>query len=323
MHCPTFADLPPPPEGKNGWPWTVETPPLPPTRSDGSAWPRISIVTPSYNQGQFIEETIRSVLLQGYPDLEYIIMDGGSTDGAVDIIRKYERWLIHWQSSPDGGQSAAINEGLRYASGSWGNWLNSDDLLTDGALAQIATAIATADKEVEAVCFLCILMNHDLTEVLGHWQLVPVFSVRLFLNGGLQPMAQPSTFRRLPFHLHEDLNLAMDWAHCFETINRNSRAFSFHSAPVSVFRHQPDCKTLQNPSDCFSQEEECFVQSVTSLKFFDKLWVMRWIRKRRSRRMIRQALNLRDLFFLVETYPELLLDRMFWGAVRRRLSNSK
>ena len=72
----------------------------------------ISIVTPSFNQGQFIEETIRSVLLQGYPNIEYLILDGGSTDETVDIIRKYEPWVSYWVSEPDDGQSAAINRGV-------------------------------------------------------------------------------------------------------------------------------------------------------------------------------------------------------------------
>lgn len=113
---------------------------MPDVISDGSPWPRISIVTPSYNQGKFIERTIRSVLLQNYPNLEYIIIDGGSTDNTVEVIRKYGQWLHYWVSEEDQGQSDAINKGLDQATGGIFNWLNSDDFLESGALVQVAEA---------------------------------------------------------------------------------------------------------------------------------------------------------------------------------------
>lgn len=130
--------LPAPPADKSGWPWTAASPRLPTLMPDGQPWPKISIVTPSYNQGQFIEETIRSVLLQGYPNLEYIIIDGGSSDESVEIIKKYEPWLTYWVSERDAGQSDAIMKGFVRATGTILAWLNSDDLLQPGALHRVS-----------------------------------------------------------------------------------------------------------------------------------------------------------------------------------------
>jgi glycosyltransferase involved in cell wall biosynthesis len=141
-------ELPPPPAGKKGWPWT-ESPPTPGTlpKIVRDSVPSISIVTPSYNQAQFIEESIRSVLLQGYPNLEYLILDGGSCDGSVEIIRKYEEHLSFWVSERDNGQSDAINRGFCRCTGELMNWLNSDDVLVPGALLAVAEA---ARSEPEA-----------------------------------------------------------------------------------------------------------------------------------------------------------------------------
>ncbi len=101
----------------------------------------MSIVTPSYNQGQYLEETIRSVLLQGYPDLEYFVIDGGSTDELIHIIGKYEPWLAYWVSEKDKGQADAINKGLTRAAGEIFQFINSDDLLTDGAMQSVARSM--------------------------------------------------------------------------------------------------------------------------------------------------------------------------------------
>ena len=101
-------------------------------------FPKISIVTPSFNQGQYIEQTILSIINQGYPKLEYIIIDGGSIDETIDIIKKYEAHITYWVSEPDKGQSDALNKGLAKCTGDIFNWINSDDLLAENSLMEIA-----------------------------------------------------------------------------------------------------------------------------------------------------------------------------------------
>ncbi len=109
-------------------------------KSESISWPRVTIVTPSFNQGHYLEETIRSVLSQGYPNLEYIIIDGGSADNSVEIIRKYEPWLALWVSEPDDGQAAAINKGFSRSTGEYLGWINSDDILYPDAIMRVMDA---------------------------------------------------------------------------------------------------------------------------------------------------------------------------------------
>lgn len=200
MKCSKLTELPPPPEGKTGWPWTEESEQLPDTmldsstghRAGGEPWPKISIVTPSYNQGQFIEETIRSVLLQGYPNLEYIIIDGGSDDGSVEIIRKYEPWLAYWVSEEDRGQTFATNKGLRRAQGEIVGWLNSDDVYTSGTLWKAAEFFQEY-SEKDVVYGNCYFVNSEGVRILSDFIAEPFHLKRLIYSNFIP---QPSAFVR-------------------------------------------------------------------------------------------------------------------------------
>lgn len=150
MRCPSLKALPAPPPGRCGWPWTVETPALPGTRADGGAWPRLSVVVASLNHGEYVEEMIRSVLLQGYPDLEFILIDGGSNQATLEVIAKYQEWFTYWVSEPDAGQSDALNKGMAHVTGSLFNHLDTDDYLLPGALGLVAEVHAREPGQVIA-----------------------------------------------------------------------------------------------------------------------------------------------------------------------------
>ncbi len=156
---PAGVPLPPPlRRDRQGWPWTEADPPPATAMPDGSPWPRITLVTPSFNQAGYLEHTLRSVFAQGYPNLEYIVMDGGSTDGSVEIIRHYAGGLAHWTSAKDRGQSHALNTGFARGTGTLFGWINSDDWLAPGALCR-AAALAAAHPEAPAWVGACEM--HD------------------------------------------------------------------------------------------------------------------------------------------------------------------
>ncbi len=172
----------------------------------------MSVIVPSYNQGPFLEETLRSVLLQGYPNLEVRVYDGGSDDGSVEILERYTAFLDHWQSAPDRGQSHAINTGLDEARGEVLAWLNSDDLYEAGALARVGLAFAH-HPEALVISGACRLVDKDGGElaVKPPRRLTPEH----FLDGGGVPGQPALFFRRRVVErfglLREDLHYLLDW----------------------------------------------------------------------------------------------------------------
>ncbi len=184
-------DLPPPLSGKRGWPWTEEGSRFPDSLPNGRKRPLISIVTPSFNQAQYLETTMRSVLLQGYPCLEYIVIDGGSTDGSVDIIKRYEPWLTSWVSEKDNGQAHAINKGFERARGEILAWLNSDDQYGPKALLRMV-GIFLENPEVDLVYGDCAMIDSRgrvVDYIEGRPGALPDLLARDFIP-------QPSTFFR-------------------------------------------------------------------------------------------------------------------------------
>lgn len=154
-------------------------------------FPKITIITPSYNQGHFIEQTILSVIEQQYPNLEYFIIDGGSTDNTVDIIKKYEEHITYWVSEKDKGQSHAINKGLDKATGQIINWLNSDDYYEPHALFKVATAF-NRGEHVKVVCGRSRLFNGQKTVRYSNG--TDVYTDNLAKTIGWARIDQPETF---------------------------------------------------------------------------------------------------------------------------------
>jgi glycosyltransferase involved in cell wall biosynthesis len=171
----------------------------------------ISIITPSFNQSQYLEQAIDSVLSQGYKNLEHIVIDGGSQDGSVEIIKKYEKHLSYWVSEPDRGQSHAINKGLLHAHGDVVNWLNSDDYLEPGALKIIHETFSDESVNVAIGRSHIIQNGHIIRTTRG----TDVYPENLAKTLGWARIDQPETyFRRAIFDqlgpLNESLHYVMD-----------------------------------------------------------------------------------------------------------------
>jgi glycosyltransferase involved in cell wall biosynthesis len=254
MNCLRLSEIPKPPVNKTGWPWTEESSQLPPLTEEGKPWPKISIVTPSYNQGQFIEETIRSVLLQGYPKLEYIIIDGGSTDNSIDIIKKYEQWITHWVSEPDNGQSEAINKGWSRSSGEILAWINSDDTYEINAF-QKAGSFLSDKIDVDMIYGDCNMID-DHGQFKEKAPTIDFHMKPLVCNEWFIP--QQSTFFRSSVikevgGVNENLHLTMDWELWLRIALKGYNIIYFPQTLAS-FRYYAEAKT-SSQSEASGEEQ--------------------------------------------------------------------
>lgn len=259
--CPTLAELPSPPPGKTGWPWTEANPQLPISLPDGQSCPRVSIVTPSYNQGQFVEETIRSVLLQGYPNLEYLVMDGGSTDGSRSTIQAYAPYLTHWCSEKDNGQSAAISKGFSMSSGEILGWVNSDDLLLPNCLQKIGLYF-TGHPEI--VCVVGGSLTIDHSGGAAHNRLGLPKVVRgeretfksLLIRDGLSFYQVASFWRREAYVAAGGLDINLAFAMDYDLYLKLAQLgpFGHIDSLLACFRLHPESKTTKLQS---VRQREC------------------------------------------------------------------
>lgn len=170
--------------------------------------PKISVITPSFNQARYLERTIRSVLDQGYPNLEYIVIDGGSTDGSVEIIRRYADRLAFWTSEADRGQTDAINKGLRRATGEWVAWQNSDDIYYPGAFHDLSAVAAKHPKASLIIADMMLIDEHD--RPLRDIRYVKP-SYRALLAEGMLLANQSAFWRR---DVHEQIGFLDEELHC-------------------------------------------------------------------------------------------------------------
>jgi glycosyltransferase involved in cell wall biosynthesis len=231
--------------------------------------PKISIVTASYNQGQFIEETIQSVLNQNYPNLEYIVIDGGSSDNSVEIIRRYEKFLKFWVSEKDKGQANAINKGLEMCTGDIFNWLNSDDYLESGSLGKIAEAFS--DRNVDLVAGMVRTFS-ELNEEVVQNQKLSAKGLMCWQPG--VKFVQPGVWMRRELikqcgGIDEQYHYSFDWDLYIRYLYHFSNVKELNDLLVH-FRLHEDSKT-QSMYEKFHLEQNLIIDKLSKTKGLEKL----------------------------------------------------
>jgi glycosyltransferase involved in cell wall biosynthesis len=206
--------------------------------------PKISIVTPSFNQAGYLEETLHSIFNQRYPNLELIVVDGGSTDGSVEIIKKYADRFAWWVSERDSGQTEAINKGMRRVSGEIVGYLNSDDVLLPGALLRVAEEFRK-NSDCRWLTGRFVFFGDEPEQNFEHPVDVPKHAGGWF---GRDPIAQPSTFWRADVTkqhglFDESYRFGMDYEYWVRIVTAGEKCH-FVDYPISGYRLHNSSKTV-------------------------------------------------------------------------------
>lgn len=224
---------------------------------DLSKYPKLTVVTPSFNQAQYLERTILSVLNQNYPKLEYFIMDGGSTDGSLDIIKKYEPYLAGWVSEKDRGQTDAINKGFRQATGDYVAFQNSDDVFAPDAFRRVAEAWR---KAPQTDVFFGDMYITDEEDVIQEEMRAPEFCVECQVYEGMQVFNQSLFMRRARLEqvglLDESLRFVIDYEIVARLGVQAGAIFRHVDGFWGGFRVQPDAKSSTIASSVGLQEHQ-------------------------------------------------------------------
>ncbi|MBY0113417.1 MAG: glycosyltransferase [Phycisphaerales bacterium] len=247
--------------------------PSKPVATAPSHRPRVSIVTPSFNQRRFLEATAESVLGQGYPNLEYVVMDGGSQDGSADYLRSIESRLTAWRSEPDRGQADAINKAFALTSGEIMAWINSDDLLLPGAIDAVV-AHFQSHPNVDVVYGQRLVIDHDGREV-GRWVL-PRHSTSAFLWRDYIPQEtlfwRRSLWDRCGSRVDASFQFAMDWELVLRFHEHGAR-FARLPRYLGAFRTHDEQKSLAQVEKVGRPEFERLRQ-----RYFPNTWSRHWQR---------------------------------------------
>jgi glycosyltransferase involved in cell wall biosynthesis len=269
-----------------------------------STLPKITIVTPSFNQASFIKETIESVINQDYPNFEYFVADGGSTDGSVDIIREYEDKITWWISEKDDGQSDAINKGFRRSTGELCAWVNSDDVLLPNCLREIAE-FYLANNQPDVINSNCIYINEE-SKVIG--MSIVSKQTYFFARRCVWFMNQPAVFYKTSVirknnYLNPKFHIAMDVDMWIKLMKMGCR---FEHIPkfLGAFRWQENSKTSQVIK----------TQSIQSILYYPEIMVIlqqsSWnISSFRAKvwRLVWQLLQVLDFNYLIRFFKTLSL----------------